>query len=187
VGGVLVTAAVESAERLQRTGDHVVEGRVDVDADRANGALECGELRVEQGGGHVVADALGQPRGDHIALAVEEHEGEALVALAEALPVGSAQRRAGQHQAVARVDRRVEEGSQTLQPRPAVLVGEGRAGRHLGAVLGAVVVVAVLEAPAERVGERATDARLADAGDAHHDDGRESLHDALGAAWSGAR
>ncbi len=55
------------------------------------------------------------------------------------------------------------------QPGPAVLVGQGVAGAHLGDVAGGMKLVAVLVAPGQPFGQSFPDGALAGAGHAHHD------------------
>src|ERR1700694_6077691 len=55
------------------------------------------------------------------------------------------------------------------QPGPAVLVGQGSAGAHLGDVAGRVKSVAILESPVQAFGQLIRDGALAGAGYAHHD------------------
>src|SRR5258708_11782460 len=56
-----------------------------------------------------------------------------------------------------------------LEPGPAIFVGQGLAGAHLGDIARGVKPVAVLENPAEPLGQLFRDRAFAGAGDAHDD------------------
>src|SRR6266403_5217344 len=67
-----------------------------------------------------------------------------------------------------------------LQPRPAVFIGEGLAGAHLGDVARGVKLVAILVAPAQSLRQLLSDGALARAGHAHHDKRARRSVDVIG-------
>ena len=64
----------------------------------------------------------------------------------------------------------VDPGSDRGEPGLAVLIGQRRAARHLGDILGRVKGIGVAEGPAETPGQPLAQRGLARAGDAHDDD-----------------
>ncbi len=69
------------------------------------------------------------------------------------IAIGTLQRRAGNHDMLARFAAPVDFVCDRLQPGPAVLIGEGMAGFHLGDVACGMELVAILIAPAEPLGQ----------------------------------
>src|SRR5712692_3516087 len=104
------------------------------------------------------------PRADEFGGAMQVDDPETAKTVGQALPVGFLQRRAGDD----RVFLVWQDPIQPIQPGPAVLVLERRAGRHPGDVLGRMVVIGVDEAAAEPARERLADGGLAGARYAHH-------------------
>src|SRR5260370_34729608 len=67
------------------------------------------------------------------------------------------------------IEARVDNAGNRMQPGPAVFMGKGPAGAHLGDVARGVKLVAILVGPAEPFGELVRDGAFARAGHAHHD------------------
>src|SRR5665213_3117460 len=86
----------------------------------------------------------------------------------EDVAVSALQRRTGDHSMFACLAEPVDLVGDRLQPGPAIFVGEGMAGAHLGDVAGGMKLVAILIAPAQPFGELVGDGALARAGYAHH-------------------
>jgi len=129
--------------------------------------LERDELAVDQRRRHVMADPT-RDAGAHFfggRLQIDEAQfwpGRR----AQPVAIGAPQRGAGDDRALAFR----ELGPDSIEPGPAVLVGQRMAGFHLGAGRVGVQIVAIDEFGAEGLREAHSDRRLAGARDAHHDD-----------------
>jgi hypothetical protein len=95
-------------------------------------------------------------------------EFDALAVATQLVAIRALQRRATHHPAVAAV--LGEPLPDRLEPRIAVVVVEGFAGRHLGDVGGWVEVVGVRERHPQALRQRRADGRLPGARDSHDDD-----------------
>ena len=101
--------------------------------------------------------------------ALQEDEAHILAPAQQNVAIGVLQRRAGDDDVLAAVAHPRDLVGDGVEPGPAVLVGEGMAGLHLGDIAGGVKAVAVLEPPAEPLAEGFRDRALARARHAHHD------------------
>ena len=116
-----------------------------------------------------MAFARGQPGGDQLLRAVEKDDADIVTSMHQNVAIGALQRGAGDHRVFAGLANPVDLVGNRLQPGPAILVGQGMAGAHLGDVAGGMKPVAILEGPAQAFGQLFADGALAGAGHAHHD------------------
>src|SRR3954469_20406404 len=114
--------------------------------------------------------ALGETAGDQLLRPVEEDNADIAATMHEHAPIGTLQRRAGDHDMSDGHADPVDLVGDRLQPGPAVFIGEGLAGAHLGDVAGGMKSVAVLVAPTEPLGQFVANGALARAGYTHHDE-----------------
>src|SRR4051812_18684967 len=134
--------------------------------------LEGRQLAAEQQRRHVVAAALLDPVADQPGVGADVGEPDRWVPIADQVPVGALERRAGDDGVAPGGLVLPDPRGQSAQPGPAVAVLEGVAGAHLLDVLRRMEVVALGEVPPEAGDELAGHRRLAGSGDAHHDDRR---------------
>src|ERR1700730_8799600 len=87
----------------------------------------------------------------------------------EHLAIGALQRRAGDHGLLSGLADPFDLIGDSLQPGPAIFVGERLTGAHLRDVARGVKLVAILVAPAEALRQFFPNGALARAGHAHHD------------------
>jgi DNA-binding FadR family transcriptional regulator len=129
---------------------------------------------------------------DQLGVAGEVHEAHVALRAVEQVAVGALEGRAGDDGAAAGAGLAAHPVAHGLEPGPAVVVGEGRAGGHLRDVRGRVELVRLREGPAEPLGEGGGDRGLAGSGDPHHHDvaglcgHADSFVDAGGAVSSAA-
>jgi hypothetical protein len=130
--------------------------------------FEGGQLGFQQRGRHEVPGTAFSPCLQHLFAAVQVQEHRVRCLIPDGVAVAAPQGRTGKDQAA--VSGGGQFGTHRGQPGPAVLVGQGRAGRHLGDVLHRVEGVAVEERYAKFAGHQIADGGLAAAGDPHDDD-----------------
>jgi len=142
--------------------------------------LEVGELRGQEGGGHEVpltaphALVQGGLVGDQV------DEEDAPVRAGQQVPVGALEGGAGDDGPRPAVRLLAHPGAQRLQPRPAVLVGQGRSPAHLGDIDLGVEVVRLGDGPSQGVVEIDRGGGLPASGDPHeHEMVNGLLHDPL--------
>src|SRR5487761_1960940 len=116
-----------------------------------------------------MAFAPGEPVRDQGLRTAEEDNAGVASAMHEHVAVGALERGAGDHGVPAALADPVDLVGDSLQPWPAVLVGEGPAGAHLGDIARGVKPVAVLISPVQPFGEPGRDRAFAGSGDPHHD------------------
>ena len=137
--------------------DDLGRRRGDVDAQGPGWLFEGGELAGEQGGGHEMAAAVGEPLAEELFFTVEPDEAQGRIAVAEELAVALPQGRAGEDQAGAGPAGFGDAGGEDIEPWPAVLVVERGSACHLAAVGGGVEFVALDEAGGKAVCEEQAD------------------------------
>src|SRR4051812_2747755 len=147
-------------------------GFVDRDCDHVLASLrrlQRVELARQQAGRHEVPLTLREASGDQLLRAPQEDEADVVASAQEHVPISMLQRRAGDDDVLALVTDPRDLVGNSVEPGPAVLVGEGMAGPHLLDIAGGMKAVAVLETPAEALAERFCNRALARARHAHHD------------------
>src|SRR6266404_8448638 len=112
---------------------------------------------------------LGKAACDQILRALEIDDADILPSMHEDIAIGALKRGAGDHSVPAGLADPVDLIGDRLQPRPAIFVGQGLAGAHLGDIARGMKLVAILEAPAQSVGQFFPDSALARTGHAHRD------------------
>src|SRR5436853_2612957 len=138
---------------------------------RVRVVLEQGELAGQQCSRGAMG-AAGEPGFDHFGLDVELHETHIAGACAmrnERIPIGLAQRRAGEHGRLAARQGPRELFAQAGEPWRPVRVGERNSALELAPVRLAVEIVAFDEAPAEPPREHLAHGALSHAGDTDYD------------------
>src|SRR6516164_8900515 len=138
------------------------------------------ELALQKFGRHEMTLAPAQALRDQGLRTVEVNDSDVVSSVYENVAVDPAQRRAGDHRVHARATQAIDLAGNRAQPGPAVLVGQGLAGAHLGDVAGGVEFVAVLVEPAQAFGQCLADGALARSGYAHHDEGAQRACDISG-------
>src|SRR5215472_762533 len=128
------------------------------------------ELAVEQRGWHEMPVAPRQPARDQVPLALEIDDADVRAIAEQDIAISPFERRARDGAMIADTPRRVDPGGNTMQPGPAILIGEWHAAMHLLDVRRGVERVALLEDPIQSVGEDRRNRALAAARDSHHHD-----------------
>ena len=116
--------------------------------------------------------------GLRVALEVDDAKFSAVVSLRprflqasrNALPVRFLQRRARKHRVASLAGHRAHLGGETVEPRRAILVGQGNSRGHLGDICRWMEIVGVEKLPAKPVRQRLANRGLAAAANAHDDD-----------------
>jgi len=134
------------------------------------GLLQGRELAGNEGRSGKMADARGGARNGDALRDLEINEPHAPTVAAQHRPVSFFQRRAGDHQVLAPINRPRDYGVEHLQPRFAIGLSQRHAGVHLFLVGGGMQLVALHESPAEHRRDSCADGRLPGAADAHHHD-----------------
>src|ERR1700704_701129 len=112
---------------------------------------------------------LGEAACDQILRALEIDDADILASMHEDIAIEALKRGAGDHSVLAGLADPVDLIGDRLQPWPAIFICEGLAGSHLGYIAQGVKLVAILEAPAQSLGQLFPDSALARARHAHHD------------------
>jgi hypothetical protein len=136
------------------------------------GLLEVAELTVQQFGGEEVPVPSSQAGVQEFPGTLQVHHAHARPAGEQLVPVGPFESGTRHHHGAARGNVLVQPSCDRTQPRPPLLVGQGRAGRHLRPVRRGMEVVRLLEGPAEAVGEHASHGGLSrsrHADEEHHE------------------
>ena len=131
--------------------------------------LKCLELAGQQSRRHEMPLSLREPLRDQLLGALEIDDADVAASMHEDVAIGALQCGASDHGVPARLARLVDLVGDRLQPGPAVFVGQGMAGAHLGDIAGGMKLVAILEIPAQAFGKLVRDGALARAGHPHHD------------------
>src|SRR3979411_589312 len=112
---------------------------------------------------------LGEAACDQILRALEIDDADILASMHEDIAIGALKRGAGDHSVLAGLADPVDLVGDRLQPRPAIFVDKRLAGSHFGDIAQGVKLVAILEAPAQSLGQFFPDSALARARHAHPD------------------
>jgi hypothetical protein len=102
-------------------------------------------------------------------------EAEIVVPVPQLVTIGTAQRRAGDHDMAAFTSPAVDIGCDGVEPGPAVGVRQRHAGTHLVDIRRRMERISVAKGPTEPLGQQGPDGRLAATRDAHHDDGGQVI------------
>jgi len=147
---------------------NVVDDRVDRSVDRYGHGIFTGvrrlkrlELAGQQPRRHEMTFAQHEPARDQIRRALEIDDADIGPSMDEDIAIGALQRGAGDHGMAAGLADPVDLVGDRLQPRPAIFIGEGLAGAHLGDVAQGVKPVAILVAPAQSLRQLFADGALA--------------------------
>src|SRR5258708_21986810 len=89
----------------------------------------------------------------------------------EDVAVSALQRGAGDHGALAGLANPVDLVGDGLQPGPAIFIGQGLAGAHLGDIAGRMKPVAIFVSPLQALGQSVGDSAFARSGHTHHHQG----------------
>ena len=138
-------------------------------------SFQSGQLAVQQTRRHVVVGPMRQPPQQLLGAGIQECKGDRRRhGHTQAVAISLLQRGASGDSDSSGLESLRQRAAQTIQPRPAIFIGQRYSRTHPGYRLGCVEVIAFQECTADFGGKRRAQRRFPTAGYAHHDDGQRT-------------